>query len=321
VSEATGLRLRAHAKLNLALRVGPPGADGFHPLATVLQTISLCDLLYARKNDAATEILTLTAAGAVLPAENTVTRAVALLAERLRADGVEPVPLNMHLEKRVPSGAGLGGGSSDAVAALAACLRLWDVDRQWAQDADLRRIAAAVGSDVPFFLTGGTALGSGRGDRIEALEPLRSTWFCVAAPLVHVSTPRAYAAYDGLMAQRRDSAASASMPSDGGTGPSPPDYRPEIDPSWMGNDLAEAVAAAHPEVEDVRRALAGEGARSAQMTGSGAASFGAFDDRRAALRAARALRGSGYWAGAFVSVTSRQHLPSLRSPGSPLLGR
>jgi 4-diphosphocytidyl-2-C-methyl-D-erythritol kinase len=318
VSDA--LRLRAHAKLNLALRVGAVRDDGFHPLASVFQTISLCDLLYARRVDGAGgggdtgdagagHLLRLRVAGAELPADNTVGRAVRLLAEEARRQGVEPAPLAMRLVKRVPLGAGLGGGSSDAVAALAACVRLWGLDRARLEASGaLHRIAARIGSDVPFFLVGGTALGTGRGTRIAPLEPLPSTWFVVAAPDVQVSTAAAYAAFDRrgaiAAAEGGDSAPAA-------TAPSPPAYRPGLCSEWMGNDLAEVVARMHPEIEEVRQRLLQLGAEVAQMSGSGAASFGSFGGRREASRAARRLRSQDVWARACASVGSRRQRRSL----------
>jgi 4-diphosphocytidyl-2-C-methyl-D-erythritol kinase len=305
------IRIRAHAKLNLALRVGPRRADGFHPLATVFQTISLADLLYTGRGEgpppalgAPSGLLRLTVAGATLPQDNTVTRAVTLLAEAVRRRGTAPAPLWIHLVKRIPAGSGLGGGSSDAAAALAACARLWEIDRDGLRaSGELQRIAAAVGSDVPFFLSGGTALGTGRGDRIEPLEPLQRTWFAVAAPPIEVASASAYAELDRLR---------ASGPP--GVAPEPPPYRPVLEPAWMGNDLAAAVCARHPGVEHARQALLAEGAGIAQMTGSGAASFGVFASRREAARAARALRAAGYWAGAFVSIDGHQHLRSAAPP-------
>jgi len=285
------LRLRACAKLNLALRVGPAGADGFHPIATVFQTVSLCDLLYARpaaRGETAIEVH-----GAALPGDNTVRRAVDLLDEEARRQGGEPTPLHLRLVKRIPLGAGLGGGSSDAVAALAACIRLWRLDRRRLHESDsLQRLAEQIGSDVPFFLHGGTALGTGRGTRINPLAPLPPTWLVVAAPRVRVSTPAAYAAFD-----RRG----------GAQGPAPPPYAPRLDAAWMGNDLAEVVAELHPEVETTRRRLAELGAEPAQMTGSGAASFGAFEDRHAAARATLRLRNDGLWAVPVTTITARQH--------------
>jgi 4-diphosphocytidyl-2-C-methyl-D-erythritol kinase len=313
------LRLRAHAKINLALRVGPLDEDGYHPLATVFQTVSLCDLLYARRleggdgerPDAATP-LRLRVAGAELPADNTVTRAVRLLAAEARAAGVAPVALDMRLVKRVPAGAGLGGGSGDAVAALAAAARLWGLPCNPLEAGGvLQRVAAEIGSDVPFFLYGGTALGTGRGTRIAPLEPLPRTWLVIAAPDVHIATPAAYAAFDRRAAV---AAAEAGDLSPAAEPPQAPPYVPSLDPSWMGNDLAPAVYGLVPEVGEVCDRLRRLGAAVAQMTGSGAASFGAFATRRQAARAAARLRAQGIWAGVFVSVTGDRHRHGLFGP-------
>ena len=324
------LRLRAHAKVNLALRVGAAGADGFHPLATVFQTVSLCDVLYAWRVDrahgarpgegpAAALPLRLRVVGADLPADNTVSKAVALLAAEVLEHGIEPAPLHMRLLKRTPMGAGLGGGSSDAVAALAACVRLWSVDAGLLQATGaLPRIAAQIGSDVPFFLLGGTALGTGRGTRVEALDSLPPVWLVVAAPHLHVPTPNAYAAFDRRAARTAAALADSGLPP-AGAPPLPP-YEPRLDPAWMGNDLAAAVCEMHPEVGGVRRRLRDLGADPAQMSGSGAASFGAFANRRAAARAAAALRAEGVWAGAFVSISGSQHRRGLFGEEPELTG-
>jgi len=331
----TGMvRLRAHAKINLALRVGPLGDDGFHPLATVFQTLSLCDLLYGCRAERVAAgggceatgtacgdaLLRLRVDGAELPADNTVSRAVALFADEVRARGIEPARLHVRLVKRAPLGAGLGGGSSDAVAALAMCARLWNLGDDLSQWSDaLQRIAARVGSDVPFFLHGGTAMGTGRGARVEPLEPLEPTWFAVAAPAVHMATPEAYAALDRCTAEQP----ARDAPRVGVTTPETPElpaYQPHLSDLWMGNDLARPVAALHPQIEQVRQRLLELGAASAQMTGSGAASFGAFAGRAAAARAARALRAEGLWGGAFVSITGSQHRRCLFGPGVDLQG-
>lgn len=311
------LRLRAHAKVNLALRVGTAGEDGFHPLATVFQTVSLCDLLYARRAAPASAAgtasvpLRLRVEGAELPDDDTVTHAVGLLAGAMRAHGVEPAPLEMRLVKRVPQGAGLGGGSSDAAAALAACARLWRPQRDLLEDGVLQDVAARVGSDVPFFLYGGTALGTGRGTRIEPLDELPGTWFVLAAPRVQVPTARAYAAFDRLAAiAEAEGGATAPVTA----APPVPDYVPRLDEAWMGNDLAAPVQALWPEVEQARRRLLELGARVAQMSGSGAASFGAFAGRRDASRAARRLRDEGLWARACTSVTAAQHRRGIFYP-------
>ena len=306
------IRLRAPAKLNLALRVGRRGDDGYHAVATVLQTMSLSDILYARiagederpdpgQDLAARDVALLRVDGAELRADNTVAQAVAAMAVVARDHGARTDALAMRLVKRIPMGAGLGGGSSDAVAAMAACARLWRLDvRRLESSGALQRIAEEVGSDVAFFLTGGTALATGRGERIAPVDPLPPTWFVVAAPALHVSTPDAYQAFDN------DSGA-GEIPAQ----PPVPSYEPRLDAAWMGNDLASPVGASYPDVAATRRRLEESGGRCAQMTGSGAASFAAFPDRRSAGRAAAALRKKGLWARPSQSITADQQRRSL----------
>jgi 4-diphosphocytidyl-2-C-methyl-D-erythritol kinase len=191
-------------------------------------------------------------------------------------------------------------------------VRLWQVSEDLLmRDGALHRIAAEIGSDVPFFLSGGTAMGTGRGVRIEPLEPLPPTWFVLAAPNLQVPTSDAYAEFDRLVG--------AASPPDGGGGgggagavhpyalPAVPAYEPRLSDRWMGNDLAEAVGARYPQVAVVHERLLELGAETAQMSGSGAATFGVFARRHEAARAARELRAEGLWAAAVVSITSDQH--------------
>ena len=299
------IRLRASAKINLALRVGRRADDGYHSVATVLQTLSLSDILYARLADpedqAAKKLLQLRVDGAELPMNNTVTEAVSAMAVEAHDQGVEPRPLIMQLVKRIPLGAGLGGGSSDAVAAMSACARLWQLEASRLQESGtFQRIAEHIGADVPFFLLGGTALGTGSGTRVESLDPLPTTWFLVAAPKLQISTAAAYLAFDRKVVSR-------SVP----VTPIMPAYEPVLSGEWMGNDLSAPVASLHPEVDAARLQLKGVGGSCAQMTGSGAASFAGFGDRRAVTRASHLLRERGLWAGAYVSITSSQHRRSV----------
>ena len=357
------MRLRAHAKINLALRVGRRGSDGYHPVATVLQTVSLADRLVVassswdrESSDAAmpvpksssksqdTEVsgrelpIRLSVVGGSLPADNTVTRAVRLLVRFLRDVGNENLPpLSITLRKRIPSGAGLGGGSSDAAAALTACWRLWypqtardsashvlerpaqappgSGEQQRPAGAVLAELAAQVGADVPFFLLGGTALGVGRGDRVEPLPPLQPQWLVIAAAGQQVSTAAAYAAFDEAHeGTRAADPGSGSVDSAGDAEePAVPDYAPVLDGRWMGNDLQQVVVARYPQVEEARRALEAAGADLTQMTGSGGASFGTFAGRRAAQQATAELRRDGWWAEACVTVSQEQHRRTLES--------
>ncbi|MFQ5744897.1 MAG: 4-(cytidine 5'-diphospho)-2-C-methyl-D-erythritol kinase [Acidobacteriota bacterium] len=307
------LRLRAHAKVNLALRVGARGADGYHPVATVLQTVGLADRLIAHRLGTPEspqladpeEPIHLLVENSALPTDNTVRRAARLLAGHLFEAGEEELPaLSLRLHKRIPQGAGLGGGSSDAATTLMACVRMWCDERSWPTAGLLAELAAEVGADVPFFLIGGTAMGTGRGDRLRPLPPLPRQWLVLVAPRQRVSTAVAYAAFDSATSPAVGTGAAAAVT----PAPTPPPYRPALDASWMGNDLTAVVGRVTPAVEEARHALLAAGAAMAQMSGSGAASFGAFPDRRGARRAAATLRAQGWWSCACTTVTARQHL-------------
>ncbi len=177
------VRLKAPAKVNLFLEILGRRSDGYHEVATVLQEIALADDLSAEP----AESFTLSCSGLEIPSggENLVLKAARLLAlEAGIRDGV-----SFRLHKRIPAGAGLGGGSSDAAAALKACCQLWKLEPQAALGP-----AAAVGSDVPFFLEGGTALCTGRGERIQRLPSPSDRTIVLIWPGIHLATREVYGA-------------------------------------------------------------------------------------------------------------------------------
>ena len=152
------------AKINLALCVGAPRADGFHPLATVYQAVSLFDEVHAAWGDPGEFAVTVTGEGAAeVPTDdrNLAIRAARLLADRY-GEG-QPLGVSMAIHKAIPVAGGLAGGSSNGAAALLACADLWALDVSLDQ---MLSLAAELGSDVPFALLGGTALGSGRGEQV-----------------------------------------------------------------------------------------------------------------------------------------------------------
>ncbi len=184
MAERRSVRLRCYAKVNLTLEVLGRRSDGFHDLASVVRTVSLADDLEVAESEA----LTLRLEGLGLPPEeNLVLRAAELLA-RSRLLGAD-----MLLRKRIPVAAGLGGGSSDAAAALVALNRIWatGLDRR-----RLAELAARLGSDVPFFLRGGAAVLRGRGDAVEPLARARPQWLVlvVASHAVESKTATLYRA-------------------------------------------------------------------------------------------------------------------------------
>ena len=252
------MRVRAYAKINLSLRVMGIRPDGYHELRTTFQTIALHDTLTIRQRRGP---FALRCDDPACPSDST--NLVWRAAESLRSAasrGAALSGLEISLAKRIPMKAGLGGGSSDAAAALRALAALWRV-----KPPVVRSVARALGADVPYFLEGGTALGLDRGDTLYALADLPPAWVTLVLPSFGVSTVEAFGWWDEA-------------------GPSAPAREGQ-------NDLQAPVAARHPEIARSVRALARAGAFHAAMSGSGSAVFGLFEHRPAAERAARRLEG------------------------------
>ena len=272
--------VRAHAKINLDLRVLGTRPDGFHELRTVFQAIALHDILTCvpRRGPFAIECA---AAGVPLDRTNLIWRAAEALWRALRREG--PVrDVLIRLDKQIPLQSGLGGGSADAAATLVALARTWRIAVKPAQLTD---VAATLGADVPFFLAGGTALGLGRGDEIYPLADLPRHWVVLLVPGFGVSTSDAYGWYDGERALARGPSARE------------PQHVPGPWPSraaQMINDLEAPIARHHPEIDQMKAALRRAGAVAAAMSGSGSAVFGLFQKQRDAVRAVERLAPSGW---------------------------
>lgn len=267
------MTLRAFAKINLSLRVKGMRPDGFHEIQTIFQTIELFDRLTFEAHRGP---FTLRCDAPGVPADRTnlVWKAAdALWHATGRIGG--PRDARVILDKRIPAQAGLGGGSSDAAAALVGLRRVWKVqishERLWA-------IAAALGADVPFFLSGGTALGLGRGDEIYALEELAPLPVVLVVPAFGVSTRDAYT-WVGAAGARGPAA----------SGPFFAGFREA--PVWpFANDFEPVVAMRHPIIARVKAQLVGLGAVHAALSGSGSTVFGVFTSTPAANTAAKALK-------------------------------
>lgn len=273
--------LPAFAKINLGLRVLGRRADGYHEIRTVFQTITLRDeLRFAPLPDGRLE-LTCTSLDVPTDESNLVFKAAEALRERF---GVE-AGARVALAKIIPAGGGLGGGSSDAATALIGLSHLWELE---ASRGELCELGARLGADVPFFFTGGTALGTGTGTTIEPLEDAPHLTLLVVAPEVRVSTPAAYSSLNAPALTSELLAASLSV------------SRVESQNAYsqhegMSNDFEAVIFRLHPEIGRAREALAGAGARSAHLSGSGACLFGIFDTEGDAARARRSLEGDGGW--------------------------
>jgi 4-diphosphocytidyl-2-C-methyl-D-erythritol kinase len=254
------VRLRAPAKVNLCLRLGPPRSDGYHRLTTLFQAIDRYDELELSEADETVV--------EGFP-DTLVTAALAALGETR----------HVRLEKRIPVAAGLGGGSSDA----AAVLRALRGDRD---PNELHAIARSLGADVPFFLTGAeTGFGTGRGDRIQPLvEFPRGHAFVLVPSERGLATAEVFAAAEPNPIFR---AAEGDLVRAMHTV-----RRVEDVAALMANDLQPAVLALRPDVGDALAALAGAGALAQIVSGSGPTAFGLFPDRPAAEDAAARIPGA-----------------------------
>ena len=263
---AAAVEVRAHAKLNLLLRVLAREADGYHGLETLFCLVDLADELRAERRDERGVSISVEGADVGTDAENLAVRAAAAV---LTATG-ERFGVRLALTKRIPVRAGLGGGSSDAAAALLAVNRL-------AGDAvprhELLQFAARLGSDVPFFLAGAPlALGWGHGERLLRLPGLPSAPALLLTPPIAVATPDAYRWLD----EARQSA--------GRRGAVALDL--DAVATWgdigrmAGNDFESAVFGRHPEIRSAFEALAGTRPLVCRMTGSGSTLFAVYRSAR-----------------------------------------
>jgi len=292
---------RPHAKINLGLEVLERRADGFHDVRTVLQTLSLCDTLEV--NPAPGEV-SLSCSDPALPTGegNLVVKAARLLqAEFGCAAGARLV-----LTKRIPSQAGLGGGSSDAAVALLALAHLWKLpaDRE-----RLTALAARLGSDVPFFLTGGTALGVGRGEEVYPLPDGPAADLVVAWGTRGMPTAEAYRIVDERLTAPRGVHTIERI------------VRGVVSRRLSEKSLfnrfeeAAALSEAAREAESVREALRAAGATRVLLAGSGASWVGFFPTRDAARVACGEIARKGFSAAAAATVTRdaywEQALPGL----------
>ena len=275
----------AYAKLNLTLDVVARRPDGYHDIDSVMQSISLHDLLWIERTDCRV----FDVVGPPIEGDNLVLKA----ARELEGATSRQLPFTIRLFKRIPMGAGLGGGSADAAAFLKAANQLYGLKLN---ATELAEIGERVGRDVPFFLTGGTARATGLGSTLSPLRTLTGwTRFLVICPPIQVSTRTVYEAVDGRFQTGNRTPAVVEALS--GTGPHPalPQRGRGTSGGDMsfGNDLEEITRNLYPDYD---RAV--EHARAIipklTMTGTGAALFAAFDDPTAASAAFASVRPLGY---------------------------
>jgi 4-diphosphocytidyl-2-C-methyl-D-erythritol kinase len=279
------LIVRAPAKINRTLRILGRRPDGYHELETIFQAIDLHDTLTFV---ASRGPLRIASHDSRLPIDRTnlIWRAGEALWHHARRKG-DPHGVTVHVEKRIPIGGGLGGGSSNAAAALAGFCRVWNLKLEKTR---LLRIAATLGADVPFFMVGGAAVGRARGDQVTSVRDKTARWVVLLVPAFSISTAEAYGWY--AHDRERESAALSTS---------------------TVNDLEEPVARRHPEIRQMISALVGAGAEPAALSGSGSTVFGLFTSRRAAEAARARMQASG-WSSVLAKTLTREQYRRLVRP-------
>ena len=281
--------LPSFAKLNLDLCVIGKRSDGYHELFTVFQTVSLCDSISFELS----ESIELTCSDHTIPTDkrNLILKAANILRDRFAVSGGAAI----HLEKRIPAPGGLGGGSSNAAVALIGLKRLWGLDISFDE---MIEIAKTLGSDVPFFLCGGTAMGFGRGTKIEPTGDISEGNLIIVTPDVHVSTADAFKELNPPYLTSEDSESilvncrfnAESL---------------DLQHSALKNDFEPTVFSSHPQIALVKETLLELGAVNALMSGSGASVFAVFDKEETRQTAMKALDEQVNWRKFAVATISR----------------
>lgn len=281
--------LPSFAKINWTLRILGRRPDRFHEICTVFQTVLLHDTMHFEPSDQ----IKLTCDDENIPVDDA--NLIIKAARSLHSISGTDRGAKIHLEKRIPSPGGLGGGSSNAATTLIGLCKLWQIK---VSEHDLTRIAVELGSDVPFFLHGGTAIGSGRGEIIENLGDIEANEMLIVTPDVAVSTADAFRALglQTLTSEGRDLNLTVCR-----------NEVESLDPlrSVLKNDFEQTVFVAHPEIESVKNTLLDLGAANAAMSGSGASVFGIFDNKETRQAAQKALDKESTWRKFAVSTISR----------------
>ncbi len=270
-----GVTRAAPAKINLGLQIVGRRPDGYHEVVTVLQTLELADVISVQAAPTVTGRPSLPD----LPAEDDLALRAAHLLRR--ALGVQ-TGARVSVQKRIPAAAGLGGGSADAAAVLAALSRLWDAGVDHSR---LEHVAAELGADVPFLVRGGTALATGRGDALCDLPQAPMRHVLLVRPNIDLATADVYAGLrPSEWSDGEQTLALAQAIADG-----------RLPEHLLCNDLTPAATRLTPVIGEVLKLLRAADARPALMAGSGATCFGLFTDRQAAERTFERVRASGHW--------------------------
>jgi len=261
------LTLLSPAKINLALRIVKKRADGYHELRTILQKISLYDEIKLRLTSP--QGISVTTDDPTIPndSENLAYRAAQAFIQSVNIEA----GISIHIKKRIPAGAGLGGGSSNAAAVLAGLNELLGCNLTRAR---LKYLGLTLGADVPFFIhAGNTAKAGGIGERLSAVTLEKPLWFIVIYPGFSIATAWAYRNYKILTKAVKHIRLPRSIK----------DSTQVL--SFLTNDLEQVVLKPYPEIRKIKDDLIRVGAAGSLMSGSGSSVFGIFPDRKQALKA------------------------------------
>jgi len=281
------LLLESSAKINLYLQVLNKRKDNFHDLSTLFCRIDLKDAIILRERK--DNLIKIKCSSPQVPKDksNLCYAAAALLKQKLKLS----FGLEIEIKKRIPVGAGLGGGSSNAASTLLGLNRFWDLDLPQTK---LMKLAAELGSDVPFFVSGEKfALGSGRGDKIKPLASLNKLklWFILVCPKIKVSTPLIYRKFD-TYASTGGAFSRLTRPNHDvkilSSELSKSSFR--FKPEYLFNSLEPVTTRIYPAVDQVKKALYGIGLEKLMMSGSGPAVFAVCGSAREARKASAILR-------------------------------
>lgn len=278
------------AKINWFLRILGKRADGFHELCTAFQTVSLHDDITFRENDE----LILTCSNDKIPVDenNLIIRAAHELRQKFHINKGAAI----HLEKKIPAPGGLGGGSSNAATALFGLVRLWQIKTNFDE---LLEIGKKLGSDVPFFFFGGTALGTGRGTEITPLRDFTENHLLIVTPNVEVSTAEAFARLSAPHLTNKSSKSILQICLDQA-------QMLDLRHSELINDFEKSVFKIEPEIERVKNKLLSLNADCALLSGSGASVFAVFEDKEQLQNAFEAIKMEKDWQLFSVETVSRQ---------------
>lgn len=290
------LELPSFAKINWTLEILGRRADCYHELRTILQTVNVCDQLQFAVTESA---ISLTCDNSAVPCDETnlIYRAAVLLKELTGCDKGAKV----DLQKCIPIGAGLGGGSSNAAITLLALAKLWELE---VAPRDLFRLGAQLGADVPFFFFGGTGIAIGRGDEVYPMADIAADHLLLVNPGIHVPTREIYG---NLSSELTSPAAVNKMPFSLEAA-----YAHMRGAQWkLRNDLERPALARYPLIGQVKQRLEAFNATAVLMSGSGATVFAVFESEAACAQAMQELSETGWWCAATRTLNQSEYQAAI----------